>query len=77
MSITVSREVIIGELKGTQEILRKWQKKLEKGVAGVDYAPQGDEESDDPEKLASELAGELLVVAGRCETLSGIVSGND
>ena len=71
MRLPVSREVLLAELEAARSILTKWQELVSAGIPGVDLpAPE-----DETEGFVTELSGELLIVAGKCQTLAEVVYG--
>ena len=69
--ISVRSEVIVEELKAATTILSSWVESIEKGIPGVDLP--GDQEA--LEAFMRHLCGELLIVSGKTETLSNVLSG--
>ena len=68
--LPVSGDLIHAELEGAEKVLAKWREAVGKGIPGVDI-PGNDESL---HRFLIELCGELLVVAGKCQNLSAVVS---
>ena len=74
----ISRGLAVAELKSAQAILGQWAKRLEQGVPGEDYHPEGADASDpeeplNPDEFYEKLQGELLIVSGKCEALATVL----
>lgn len=67
--LPVEQDLIRSELVGTKEILEKWISRVEAGLPMLDQ-PGTEQALDD---FIRALCGELLVAAGRCETLSAVL----
>jgi hypothetical protein len=72
MSLPVSREVLIQEVKTAKDVLDLWLHKIEAGIPGDDL-PAADIDID---VWVHQLCGELMVVAGKCETLASVIAGS-
>jgi hypothetical protein len=70
--LPIEPDQLLRELQDTQAILTKWVARIEKDGIPVIDRPGADEAL---EEFISHLAGELLLVAGRAETLSGVLIG--
>lgn len=68
--LPIQRDQVLRELRDARRILTKWTKLIEQGIPSVD-CPGSDEALDE---FVSQLAGELLLAAGRCETLSSVLA---
>lgn len=69
--LTLSREVMLEELRTAQSYLQKWTSQLEAGIPGV-HVPATESSEAYVEHLIREMCGELRVVAGKCETLAEV-----
>lgn len=67
--LAVSPDVIHSELEAAQAIISKWRERVSNGIPGVDLHAEDEAFA----RFLSEFCGELLLVAGKCQTLSGIV----
>lgn len=67
--LPVSGDVIHAEIESAERILAKWREQVSKGIPAVDLP--GTEEN--LARFVTELCGELLVVAGKCQTLAAVV----
>ena len=67
--LSVSPDVIFTELEAAEALIRKWRERVGEGIPNVDGLPAQDEVF---VRFVSELCGELLVVAGKCQTLSAV-----
>lgn len=66
MRLPVSAEQMTRELKGVEDILRKWRLSLQRGeVPGVQQP--GDEVA--LNEYLTEMVGELVLASGRCDAL--------
>jgi len=72
VSLPVSREVLQAEVEAAKAILESWLNKIDAGIPGVDL-PAAELDTD---VWVHQLCGELMVVAGKCETLATVISGN-
>ena len=71
MQLPVTQDVILSELDSAQKILAKWHAAAKEGIPGVDVpGPQ-----DSMEDYLRSFCGELLLVAGKCETLANLLAG--
>lgn len=70
--LPVSGDVMLKELEGASHILEKWKEKIEGGIPFVDIPAPPDR----LEAFLREMCGELLIVAGKCEHLSSVLSGS-
>jgi len=71
MQLPVTQETLQSEMKAAVVILNKWISKVDEGIPGVDLPAQ-------PEALEDfmrALCGELLIVSGKCENLSNVLTG--
>jgi hypothetical protein len=68
--LPIQRDQLLRELRDARSILTKWTKAIEQGIPAVD-CPGNDEALDE---FITQLAGELLLAAGRCETLSSVLA---
>jgi hypothetical protein len=71
MQLAVTSETILAEMKGAKAILEAWMARVEEGIPGVDVPA----EPDRLESFLHALCGELLIVAGKAEHLSNVLSG--
>lgn len=69
--LAVSSPVILSELESLKVIAEKWIEKIQTGIPGVDLPAPDDR----LELFLRELCGELLLCAGKCESLSTVLSG--
>jgi vacuolar-type H+-ATPase subunit E/Vma4 len=69
--LPVTSEVIRSELEATKEILEKWLEKVNDGIPGMDVPA----EDLSIEIWVRQFCGELNLIAGRCETLAGVLLG--
>jgi len=68
--LPVSAEVLYSELEAAQAVLAKWHKLVGEGIPGVD-TPATEHATF---AFVTQLCGELLVVAGKCQNLAAVVS---
>ena len=78
----VSRSIVHRELTSARAVLDKWIKEVESGVPGEDYPAEEVESNDDeaprnPQEFYQKFCGELLLVSGKCETLTTILQAED
>lgn len=71
MRLPVSSDVILSELAAARAVIEKWERTVGSGIPGVDLP--GNE--DVTEGFVTEMCGELLVVAGKCQTLAEVIYG--
>jgi hypothetical protein len=71
MQLAVTSETILAEMKGAKDILEAWMVKVEEGIPGVDVPAEPDRLED----FLRALCGEMLIVAGKTEHLSNVLSG--
>jgi len=69
--LAVSPEVLHDELEQAEAILTKWKKVVSGGIPGLEM-PSTDDAA--LVRFLTELGGELLLVAGKCESLSNIIT---
>ncbi len=67
--IPISQDVLLEELAVAERIVAKWKTRVSEGIPGVDV-PGTDEALEEFVRL---FAGELMVLAGKCETLAGVL----
>lgn len=70
--LPISKEVLGDEIALAQKVLTKWQQRLEQGVPGIDF-PVADEVA--TELFVRELVGELLMLAGKLESIGNVIAG--
>lgn len=68
--LAVSGDVLHAELESAERILAKWREAVGKGIPGVDLPADSQAHG----RFVAELYGELLVVAGKCQTLAAVVA---
>lgn len=71
--LPISTEVLITELDVIAKVISNWRTKLEAGIPGEDLPISSEHQAED---FVRKLCGELLIVAGTCENMSNILSGN-
>lgn len=71
MRLPVSTQVLLSELAAARALIEKWEQTVGTGIPGVDFP--GSE--DVTEGFVTELCGELLIVAGKCQTLAEVIYG--
>lgn len=71
MAFPVSTEILLVELRTVRDIIEKQIAKLEAGIPGQDV-PQG--RPDAQVSFAESFCGELLIAAGKIETIASVVS---
>jgi hypothetical protein len=69
--LPISPDVLHAELVSARDILDKWVKTINEGLPALDVP--GTEET--LEGMLKELCGELVLVSGKCESISEILSG--
>ena len=69
--LAISPDVLHSELEAMEAVLAKWRNAVSNGIPGLDV-PSSDEHA--LARFLTELGGELLLVAGKCETVAGIVT---
>jgi hypothetical protein len=78
----VSQSLVLKEVQTARDILTKWVAALADGVPGEDYQVDGSTGLDNPEaprnpaEFYEKLSGELLLVSGKCETLTTILNAD-
>ncbi len=72
MQLPVTQDVLISELETSKKYLEEWIEKVKEGIPGVDRPAPPDVLDD----FLRSLCGELLVVSGKCENLSHVLSGD-
>jgi hypothetical protein len=68
--LPISAELLLAEIEGAQAVLHKWAEKVGAGIPGVDIP--ADETA--AYRFVSELCGELLITAGKCQNLAAILT---
>ena len=68
--MAVSGDTLHAELESAERILAKWREAVGKGIPGVDM-PASEEVH---VRFVTELCGELLIVAGKCQTVAAVVA---
>ena len=69
MTLPLSTTLILSEIESAMAILARWKQRIENGVPVIDlHAP--DEALHD---FLRELCGELVVVSGKCTTLTEVL----
>ena len=71
--IPVTPELLQHELQGARAILDKWIQQINDGIPGVTIPTTSEEAF---ENWMVQFCGELMVCAGKCETISHIMSEN-
>lgn len=72
MRLSVDQDTILSELKTSKAILDKWIENIGAGVPVLDIPTSSPEQLED---FVRALCGELLIVTGKCESLSNVLSG--
>jgi hypothetical protein len=70
--LPVRADLLHEELEAARKTLQYWEELVYKGIPGVDL-PAADAEAV-VDKFRRELCGELMIVAGKCQTLSMVIS---
>lgn len=68
----ISSDTLRLQVGVARDILGKWYGAFEQGIPGLDIPAS----AENMEAFFRQFCGELLVVAGICETLSSILSGD-
>jgi hypothetical protein len=68
--LPISSELLLSEIQTALAVLAKWKERVEAGIPGVDLP--ADEAS--TYRFVSELCGEILVVAGKCQNVAAILT---
>lgn len=66
--LTLSREVMLEELRSAQVYIAKWAARLEQGIPGIDVPVTGTTEIY-LDRFVREMCGELRIVSGKCDSL--------
>ena len=72
MQLPVTRDVAVAELEVAQNILIKWLAELKDGIPGIEKPASA---PDAVEDWVKSFCGELMIVAGKCENLANVMSG--
>jgi len=70
--LSVTHETMLAELKSSKLIMDTWIQKIEEGIPGIDIPAPPDQLED----FMRSLCGELLIVSGKCENLSNVLTGD-
>ncbi len=69
--LAISPDQLHTELEVVEALVIKWREAVSKGIPGIDVVTTDDAAL---VKFITELSGELLLVASKCEALSTIIS---
>lgn len=72
MKLPISPPVLLQELDAAKVILVKWLEAVAGGIPMIDLPADEDALAE----FLRELCGELLLVAGKCETLAQVLYGS-
>ena len=70
--LSVTHETMLAELKSSKLIMDAWIQKIEEGIPGIDIPAPPDKLED----FMRSFCGELLIVSGKCENLSNVLTGD-
>ena len=69
--LAITPEILLVEMETSKKYLEEWIERVKAGIPGVDI-PTTQDHSD---LFIQQLCGSLLVISGKCENLSHVLSG--